>query len=115
MAKPDALSRRVDHQPKGDDNEDQIMLPVERFAPEPPDTPNEHLTTEETNTEPSCIRSCTDQDESVVHALKELSSGVNLQGDEWEERDGLVLFRGKVYVPLDAQLRHDIIDRKSVV
>ena len=28
-AKPDALSRRVDHQPVGDDNEDQIMLPAE--------------------------------------------------------------------------------------
>ena len=27
-AKPDALSRHVDHQPKGDDNEDQIMLPA---------------------------------------------------------------------------------------
>ena len=44
-------------------------------------------------------------------ALKELSSGVNLRGDEWEEHDGLVLFnfRGKVYVPLDAQL-HDIVE-----
>ena len=52
-AKPDALSRCVDHQPKGDDNEDQIMLPVEQFAPEPPDTPNKHLATKETDTEPS--------------------------------------------------------------
>ena len=42
--------------------------------------------------------------------LKELSSGVNLQGDEWEECDGLVLFRGKVYVLLDAQLQHDIVE-----
>ena len=75
MAKPDALSRCVDHQPKGDDNEDQIMLLVEQFAPEPPDTPNEHLATKETDTEPSrvhieiqgsdimdCVRSCTDRD-----------------------------------------------------
>ena len=30
--------------------------------------------------------------------------------DKWEERDGLVLFRGKVYVPLDAQLWHDIVE-----
>ena len=27
-----------------------------------------------------------------------------------EECDGLVLFRGKVYVPLDAQLRHNIVE-----
>ena len=56
------------------------------------------------------VRSCTDRDESVVHALKELSLGVNLWGDKWEERDGLVLFRGKVYIPLDAQLQHDIVE-----
>ena len=72
LAKPDALSRHVNHQPEGDDNEDQIMLPAERFTPEPPDMPNEHLATEETDTEPShihiktegsdimdCVRSCT--------------------------------------------------------
>ena len=85
--------------------------------------PNEHLATEETDTKPSRIHiktkgsdimdhvcSCTNRDESVVCALKELGSGVNLRGDEWEEHDGLVLFRGKVYVPLDAQLQHDIVE-----
>ena len=56
------------------------------------------------------VCSCTDQDESVVCALKELGLGVNLQGDKWEECNGLVLFRGKVYVPLDAQLQHDIVE-----
>ena len=72
-AKPDALSRHVNHQLKGDDNEDQIMLPAERFAPKPLDMPNKHLATEETDAEPSCVhiktegsdimdcvRSCTD-------------------------------------------------------
>ena len=53
---------------------------------------------------------CTNQDESVVCALKELGSGADLRGNEWEEQDGLVLFGGKVYVPLDAQLRHDIVE-----
>ena len=45
-----------------------------------------------------------------MRALKELGLGVNLQGDEWEEHNGLVLFRGKVYILLDAQLRHDIVE-----
>ena len=71
------------------------MLPVERFTPEPPDTPNKHLATKETNTEASHvhietdgsdimtrIRSCTNRDESVMHALKELGLGVNLRGDK---------------------------------
>ena len=85
--------------------------------------PHEHLATEEIDTKPSHVhietegsdimnrvRSCTNRDKSVMHALKELSSGANLKGDEWEECDGLVLFRGKVYVPLDAQLQHDIVE-----
>ena len=93
------------------------MLPVDRFVPELLDTSNERLATGETDTGPSCVHietkgsdimdwvcGCTDRDESVVHTLKELGLGMNLQGDEWEECDGLVLFRGKVYVSLDAQL-----------
>ena len=40
----------------------------------------------------------------------ELGLGANLWGDEWEECNCLVLFRGKVYVPLDAQLWHDIVE-----
>ena len=37
-----------------------------------------------------------------MRTLKELGLGANLLGDKWEERDGLVLFRGKVYIPSDA-------------
>ena len=56
------------------------------------------------------VRSCTNRDESVMCTLKELGSGVNLQGDEWEEHNGLVLFRGKVYILLDTQLQHGIVE-----
>ena len=38
---------------------------------------------------------------------------MDLWGNEWEEReerDGLVLFRERAYVPMDAQLRHDIVE-----
>ena len=80
------------------------MLPAEQFTPEPLGMPNEHLAAEEIDTKPSRVhietkgsdsmdhvRSCSNRDKSVVHTLKELGSGVNLQGDEWEEHDGLVL------------------------
>ena len=97
------------------------MLPTECFTggtpfnwPGPPD---ECLRAEDFGTEPSRVHintgsseimdrvhGCTDRDESVVCALKELGSGTDLRGNEWEERDGLVLFRGRVYVPLDTQL-----------
>ena len=39
LAKPNALSRCVNHQVKGEDNEDQVMLPAECFTSEPPDPP----------------------------------------------------------------------------
>ena len=84
---------------------------------------DECLQTKETSTEPSCVHietegsdimdwvcGCTNQYKLVVCTLKELSSGVNLLGDKWEEHDDLVLFRGKVYVPLNAQLWHDLVE-----
>ena len=51
----------------------------------------------------NCVRECTNRDESIVWALKELGLGANLYGEEWEENNSLVLFRGKVYVPLDGK------------
>ena len=36
--------------------------------------------------------------------------GVDLQENEWEECDGLVLFRGMVCIPFDTQLWHDIVE-----
>jgi len=49
----------------------------------------------------------------VVKALKELNTGKGLHHEEWRERDGLVLYRGRVYVPLDGQLRHNIVNALS--
>ena len=66
-AKPDALSRHVDLQPEGDDNEDQVMLPAEQFTPKPLGTPNEHLATEETDTEPSRIHIKTEGSDIMDH------------------------------------------------
>ena len=66
-AKSDALSRLVDHQPIGDDNEDQIMLPAERFAPEPLGMPNEHLAAKEINTKPSCVHIETEGSDIMDH------------------------------------------------
>ena len=58
-AKPDALSRCIDHEVEGEDNESQVMLPTELFAggtpvdwPGPPD---ECLRAEDFGTEPSHV------------------------------------------------------------
>src|SRR5215469_1290697 len=55
------------------------------------------------------VKRCVERDEKVVKVLKELGTSTNLRGGEWKEEDGLVLFHGKVYIPLDPQLRHDIV------
>ena len=44
-----------------------------------------------------CVRNCSDQDEAVVKALKELGTSRSLRGEEWSEEDGLILYRNKVY------------------
>jgi hypothetical protein len=31
-----------------------------------------------------------------------------IKGEEWAEEQGLILFRGKVYVPKDMELRREI-------
>jgi len=45
----------------------------------------------------------------VIQALKELSTKGGLCSDEWQEKDGLVLYRGKIYIPWDNKLRFNII------
>ena len=50
----------------------------------------------------SRVKGCTERDEAVVKAFRELGSSKGvLHGSEWSEEDGVVLFNGKVYVPLD--------------
>jgi len=50
---------------------------------------------------PSKIRKCTDLDEEVIKVLKEMKGEKkkSIRGDKWVEEQGLILFRGKVYVP----------------
>ena len=56
------------------------------------------------------VRACADRDERVVKAFKELGpQGGSLRGEEWSEEEGVITWNGKVYVPRDPQLRHDIV------
>jgi len=55
------------------------------------------------------VCNCTDREDVVVRALKEMITGRGLCCEEWQEKDSLVLYRGRVYVPLDGQLRHNIV------
>ena len=52
------------------------------------------------------VRETKDFDESIVKAVEELKrSGMRtLRSEEWSEEQGLMLFRGKVYVTRDTKL-----------
>jgi hypothetical protein len=54
------------------------------------------------------------QEESVVKAARELwkDEGIGtIKSAEWSDSDRLLMFRGKIYVPKDRDLRHHIIEQ----
>jgi transposase InsO family protein len=54
------------------------------------------------------------QEESVAKAARELrkdKSRGTVKSAEWSESDGLLMFRGKIYVPNDRDLRHRIVEQ----
>jgi len=56
------------------------------------------------------VQNCADQEDLVIRALKELNTGKGLCHEEWREKDGLILYRGRVYIPPNSQLRHNIMN-----
>jgi hypothetical protein len=54
------------------------------------------------------------QEELVVKAARELRKDKGrgmVKNAEWSESDGLLMFRGKIYVPKDRELRHHIVEQ----
>src|SRR5258706_15356880 len=97
MGRPDALSRQADH-PKGvDDNTDCTLLTPEVFKLRV----MEAIFMER-------IRQSDQYDDPVVKALKALDVG-ELHSDEWMCTEGVILYRGRVYVPDNPQLCHDLV------
>src|SRR5258705_6319371 len=102
MGRPDALLRRADH-PRGvEDNTDCTLLTPEVFelrATEAVTLEGEEAVFMEQ------IRQSDQYDDLVVKALDvgELCS------NEWMHTEGVVLYQGRVYVPDDPQLCHDLV------
>jgi len=111
MGKADTLSRCTNHKEGIEhDNKNIVLLKSEFFKVRV--LRQGHLLIE--GHEESIltkIRKSKDLDESVVKAVEELKklSTKQLWSEEWSEEQGLVLFRGKVYVPKDIKLRLEII------
>ena len=105
MGRPDALSWRSDHPHRKDDNANVTLLPSDVF-----EVHNTEATLVDSggNELVEHIQRSTDYDDAVVKALQELGAGM-LQSDKWERDRDLVMYRGRVYVPKDPQLCHDIV------
>ena len=113
MGKPDALSRRPDHDDGSGDNEDIVLLKPEHFVV----AALSGLAVAGDEVEivddiKSAIRE-SELDEPAARAVKELKKGRtrSVRSAEWDQRDGLLFFRGKVYVPPSKELRRRIVEQ----
>jgi len=108
--KPDALSRRADHGKGENDNNNVILLKPEKLHIQA--LRQGHILLEGSEkTLLQKIRKSKDLDERVVKAVSMLrQAGVkDVIGEDWSEEQGLILFRGKVYVPKDKEIRRQIV------
>ena len=111
MAQPDALSRRGDLVPEGLDNAERTLLAPERIELAAIRTGQaEAVGDSDLLAE---IRSSRAYDEELVGAIERVLQGaprmLRRGLEEWNTEDGLLLFRGKVYVPNESELRRKIV------
>jgi len=107
MGKLDVLSRRPDHGKGTSNNEDVVLLRPELLAIRA----LEGIQLE--GSERDILREIRqgnqkgDQEEPVAKAARELwqASGKTVRSAEWLEDDGVLRFRGKIYVPRNADLQ----------
>jgi hypothetical protein len=109
--KPDALSRRPDHGKGENDNDNVVLLKPAYFKIQALKQGHALLN----GYEPKLlkeIRNAKELDESVVKAVEEMkkSNIRRIEGQEWSQEQGLILFQGKVYVPKDPDLRRQIVE-----
>src|SRR6202453_3258073 len=109
--KVDLLSRRLDHDRGENYNENIILLKPEYFRIAAHSQGHVLINAEETPLL-SEIRKSKVYDESVVKAIEDLkkSSTKRLRSDEWQLEQGLILFRGKVYLPKNDNLRRKVVE-----
>ena len=111
MAQPDALSRQSRFVPDGSDNEGRTLLTPERL--EIAAIRSGHVAIEGDVELLQRVREAKEFDEELVDAIEKVKVGaprmLRRGLEEWNTEDGLLLFRGKVYVPKDLELRRDIV------
>jgi len=111
MGKPDALSRRADHGNGASDNKNIVLLRPEFLAVRALEG------VELTSIEQKILSDIhkgnrnEDQEEPIAKAARELWNSANeaVHSSEWSNVDGLLRFRGKIYMPRSLDLRRQIV------
>ncbi len=105
MGRPDALLRQADHPRGADDNMDFTLLTPEAFELRVMEVVmlegEEAVFMEQ-------IQWSAQYDNPMVKALKALDVG-ELHSNEWMCAEGVVLYRGRVYILDNPQLHHDLV------
>jgi hypothetical protein len=114
MGKPDALSRRSDHGTGASDNNNITLLTPEQFRVHA--LTGLDIVGEEKDILKEIRRSLRDdeQEEPVAKAARELrktKGRSSVRSAEWSEGDSLLMFRGRIYVPKDRDLRRRIVEQ----
>jgi hypothetical protein len=107
MGKPDALSRRPDHDTGDSDNENRTLLPDSLF------TRSTTTILLENHDLQKRIKHCQAIDAEINNILcivqaKNTPAKLRQHYCLWEVVDGLILYDQKVYVPHDPDLRRDV-------
>jgi len=111
MGKSDALSRRADHGSGSDDNRDITLLTPNFFAVRA--TEGLEVAGEECDLLKLIQRETKSEEleDTVKQAVKALksTSARSIHSSEWSEAEGVLYFRGKIYVPPTADIRWKIV------
>jgi len=107
MGKPDALLRRPDHGNGASDNEDMVLLRLEFLAVRALEGVQLEGLEQDILREVHQGNQNRDQEEPVAKAARELqqASSKMVRSVEWSEDEGVLRFRGKIYVPQNMDLR----------
>jgi len=106
MGKPDVLSWRPDHGKGASDNEDVVLLRLELLAIRALERVQMEGSEKDILKEIRQGNQRGDQEEPVAKAARELRQATSktIRSTEWLEEEGLLRFRGKIYVPRNADL-----------
>ena len=111
MGKPDALSRRADHGNRALDNENIVLLRPELLAVRALEGVELAGIEQKILSDIRKGNRNGDQEEPIAKAARELRSSANrtVHSSEWSNIDGLLRFRGKIYVPWSLDLCKQIV------